>query len=131
MQRLDSADPQFAAIEGSLHELEALCAEIERSLMRRQWEALEAAIADSRRVTHALQNAMDEARALRTQAFDENIFRRLRHVQAIRENQMTRLQQYHDAVGERLRLIARWKSALRSIPVKRASSALSALNEVR
>jgi hypothetical protein len=68
---------------------------------------------------------------LRTQAFDDNVFRRLRHVQAIRENQMTRLQQYHDAVGERLRLIARWKSALRSITTKRPASALNALNEVR
>jgi hypothetical protein len=44
---------------------------------------------------------------------------------------MTRLQQYHDAVGERLRLVARWKSALRSITAKLPSTGISALNEMR
>jgi hypothetical protein len=131
LQPSDSPEQQFAAIEGALHELEALCGRIERALMFRRWSELEAAIADSRRVTHALQNAMDEARNVRTHAYDEGVFRRLRYVQAVRENQMTRLQQYHDAVGERLRLVARWKSALRSISTKLPSNGLTALNEVR
>lgn len=131
MQPSDNAHNVLSAVESALGELEALCGRIERALMLRQWPELDAAIADSRRLTHALQNAMDDARDLRTKEFDENVFRRLRYIHAIRENQMARLQQYHDAVGERLRLIARWKSALRSISAKIPSSRLAALNEVR
>lgn len=131
MQPSDNAELLLSAIEGPLGELEALCGRIERALMRRQWSELETAIADSRRVMHAFQNAMDDARNLRTKGFDEQVFRRLRYVHAIRQNQMTRLQQYHDAVGERLRLMARWKSALRSIASKLPPSGLIALNEIR
>ncbi len=111
--------------------MEALCGRIERALMRRQWSDLEGAIADSRRVMHAFQNAMDDARTFRNRDFDEDVFRRLRYIQAIRQNQMTRLQQYHDAIGERLRLMARWKSALRSIASKLPPTGLAALNEMR
>jgi hypothetical protein len=131
LQPSDSDDVLLNAIEASVGELEALCGRIERALMLRQWPELEAAIADSRRVTHALQNAMEEAHSMRTKSFDEHVFRRLRYVHVIRENQMTRLQQYHDAVGERLRLVARWKSALRSITAKLPSTGISALNEMR
>lgn len=102
-------------VESRLRELECLCGSLERALMRRRWDDLEMAIADSRRVTHALQNAMHEAVAARTPEFDENVFARLRQVGAIRQNQMARLQQYQNAVGERLRLMSRWKAALRSM----------------
>lgn len=102
-------------VELLLSELESLCGSLERALMRRRWGDLETAIADSRRVTHALQNAMHDALAVRTPEFDERIFSRISRIGAIRQNQMARLQQYHGAVGERLRLMARWKSALRSM----------------
>lgn len=97
--------------------------------MRRNWNELDGAIADSRRFMHALQNAMEEGAPSRDAQFDETVTRRLRYVHAIRENQMTRLQQYHDAVGERLRLMARWKSALRSMSPDPATR-LSALNQL-
>lgn len=83
--------------------------------MRRNWADMDAAIAESRRITHALQNAMADSADVRDETFDEGVTRRLHYVHAVRENQMTRLQQFHDAVGERLQLMARWKSALRSI----------------
>jgi hypothetical protein len=96
--------------------------------MLRRWGDLEAAIADSRRITHALQNAMDDARSVRDAAFDAAVQRRLYYIHAIRQNQMERLQQYHDAVGERLRLVARWKSALKSLAGRvRPSAALNQL----
>jgi hypothetical protein len=111
------------AVEVSLREVEGLCGRIERALMTRRWDELGEAIADSRRLTHALQNAMDEAEEARDSSFDEAVFRRLRHVHLIRENQMARLQHYHNAVGERLQLIARWKSALRSFGLERPANA--------
>ncbi len=129
--RQSASEAALSAVEASLGELEALCGRLERALMLRNWPEMEDAIADSRRITHALQNAMDESRDARSAAFDEGIFRRLRYVHAVRENQMLRLQQYHDAVGERLRLIARWKSALKSIAAKIPVSGLTALNEIR
>lgn len=113
-----------------MREMEAICGRAERALMMRHWDDLNQTIADARRVTHALSNAMDDARGFRDAEFDEGIMRRLRYVGAIRENQMTRLQQYHDAVGQRLQLIARWKSALKSLQHGRAPR-LSALDSLR
>ena len=115
MQPSDNRDLLLNSVEHELGALEALCGDVERALMHRDWPALENAITDSRRVTHALQNAMDDAATVRDGEFDDRITRRLRYVEAIRTNQMTRLQSYQDAVAERLRLLARWKSALRSM----------------
>lgn len=120
----------LSAVETSLREVEGLCGRIERALMSRSWDDLSEAIADSRRLTHALQNAMDDAKEARDAAFDEVVFRRLRHVHVIRENQLARLQHYHNAVGERLQLVARWKSALRSIGQERPRSTAT-FNEMR
>lgn len=122
-------NPQLALVQATLSELEALCGRMERALSKRDWSEIQSAVADARRVTHALQNAMDDAAGVRTPAFDADVMRRLRYVGAIRDNQMKRLQQYHDAVGERLKTLARWKSALRSF-AKRAPVAPS-LNDIR
>lgn len=129
LPRSDSARA-LAAVETELRRLEDLCESIERALLRRSWSDLDAAIADSRRITHALQNAMDDAADVRDAAFDEAFFRRLRYVHSIRENQMTRLRQYREAVGERLQLIGRWKAALRSIGRTRPKSRLASLDQL-
>ncbi len=110
--------------------LETLCGEIERALMTRTWSRLEAALADSRRTMHALENAMDAARSERDTEFDNAIDARLRYVFAIRQNQMARLQQYHDALGERLKLLARWKHALRSLGSGRSPKRLASLDRL-
>jgi hypothetical protein len=127
-----SADRELllAAVEASLRELETLCGTLERTLMQRRWSEMEGAICDSRRVTHALQNAMDEAGNVRDAAFDEQVFRRLRYVFAIRDNQMKRLQQYRSTVSERLTLLARWKAALKAIGSKRPVSRLASLDQL-
>lgn len=128
LQPSDNGELLLAAVETSLRELESLCGAIERALTRRLWNELDVVIADSRRVTHELQNAMDDAAGVRSEAFDENVFRRLRYVHTIRQNQMVRLQQYHDAVGERLALISRWKAAVRSMSRSGNVTRLSALD---
>lgn len=115
MLPLDEREVLLAAVEEQLHALETLCGTLETALMRRRWNDLDAAIADSRRVTHALQNALDDARSARDEAYDEAISKRIRYVFAIRQNQMVRLQQFNGAVTERLSLLARWKSAVRSM----------------
>ncbi|HET9096322.1 MAG TPA: hypothetical protein VFN37_06645 [Candidatus Baltobacteraceae bacterium] len=127
-----SVSPEYlrGAVEASIREMEMLCGRAERALMLRRWHDLDQAIADARRATHALQNAMEDASDVRDAVFDEDIMRRLRYVAAIRENQMTRLQQYHDAVGERLQLVARWKSALKSMAGRGARKRLSALDQL-
>jgi hypothetical protein len=118
------------AVQDELAALEAHCGQLERALMNRQWDLLETAIADSRRITHALQNAMDAAKDARTKEFDDAVTARLRYVFAIRENQMARLRHYHDAVGERLQLLTRWKHALKSIGSRRPLSRLSSLDQL-
>lgn len=102
---------------------------MERALQNRDWTEIEGAIADARRVTHALQNAMEEAAPVRTKAFDDHVRQRLRYVGAIRDNQMKRLEHYRDAVGDRLHLLARWRSAMRSMSGRAASG--PSLNDLR
>ncbi|HKU68663.1 MAG TPA: hypothetical protein VJP85_12875 [Candidatus Baltobacteraceae bacterium] len=129
MPRLADRDPRLVAVDSTLRELETLCGRMERALTTRNWPEIDAAVSDARRVTHALQNAMDDAAPARTKAFDEHVFARLRYVGAIRENQLKRLQQYRDAVGERLQLLGRWKSALRSFSGRTPTG--PSLNDVR
>lgn len=131
MPQSASREDLLAAVETSVRDLERLCGRLERSLMLRRWDELETAIADSRRITHALQNAMDDASPVRDAAFDEKIQRRLYYVHAIRQNQMVRLQQYHDAVGDRLRLMARWKTALKTLAARANAAKPAALDSFR
>ena len=131
MLPLDSRDVLLAAVEEQTGALESLCGKLETALVRRRWDDLADAIADSRRVTHALQNALDDSRSVRSAEFDESIFRRIRYVFAIRQNQMVRLQQFNDAVTERLSLLARWKSAVRSMGSGRPpASRLASLDQL-
>lgn len=130
MPQSDSrSDSRLAAVDSTLREIEVLCGRMERALQKRDWSEIDAAIADARRVTHALQNAMDDAAPVRNASFDEQIFQRLRYVGAIRENQMKRIEQYRDAVSERLHLLARWRSAIRSLAHR--ATVGSSLNDVR
>lgn len=115
LPQLDSPELLLGAVETALRETEALCGRAERALMTRAWAELDQTVADSRRAAHALKNAMDAASGVRTTQFDETVMRRLQYVYAIRDNQMRRLQHYHDEVGARLQLVARWKAALRSL----------------
>lgn len=130
MQQSDNCAALLAEIEAPLAELEALCARLEDALMGRRWNDLGEAVAHSRRLTHALQNAMEDAAAVRDESFDRGVTRRLRRLQAIRQNQMERLAQYHDAVGERLQLIGRWKSALKAMARGGSNARVSALNQL-
>ncbi len=127
---LRSGDPRLDAVEEELAQLEALCGQAERALMTRRWSDLQRTMDDSRRVTHALANAMDDARGVRSEQFDRDVFARLRYVGAIRDNQMARLAQYRDAVGQRLQTVTRWKSALRSFARPRATSRLASLDRL-
>ena len=129
LQQSANADPRLVAVDSTLKELEALCGRMERALVKRDWPEIDTAIADARRVTHALQNAMDEAAPVRTQAFDDGVFQRLRYVGAIRDNQMKRLQQYREAVSERLHAVGRWRAALRTFSARTLAG--PSLNDVR
>jgi hypothetical protein len=122
-------DSRLLLVDSTLRDLETLCGRMERALQKRDWCEIDAATADARRVTHALQNAMEEAAPARNQPFDDHVLQRLRYVGAIRDNQMKRLEQYRDAVSERLHLLSRWKNAIRSLSMR--SSAGASLNDMR
>ena len=106
------------AIADHISALESLCRNLEAHLMARDWAALDQSIADSRRITHGLQNAMEEALPLRDELFDSHVFSRLRRVFSVREDQMERLMRYRESVGERLRTISKWKGYARAIGAK-------------
>lgn len=130
MRQLDSGEALLHAVRAEVDALEALCGDVERAMMASRWEELGTALAGSRRVQHALQNAMHDARDVRTGGFDAEIFQRLRRVFAVRENQMSRLRQYQNAVGERLSAIARLKNVARRIGSAQAAPRLGVLNEL-
>ena len=113
-------ETRLRAIADHIGALETLCRTLESRLMSRDWHGLEEAIADSRRITHGLQNAMEDAVAARDELFDSQVFSRLRRVYAVRDEQMDRLSRYRDSVGERLRTISKWKGYARSIGAKDA-----------
>ena len=127
-----SREQLLGNVERELRALEDLCGTLERALMHKRWDELDRAISDSRRLTHALQNAMDDASAVRDVQFDEQVNRRIQYVHAIRQNQMARLQQFSLTVAERLQLLGRWKAALRSMgaPRRRPVSRLASLDQL-
>ena len=103
------------ALARDVNELERLCLEIDASISERDWERLGAALTDSRRITHAVENAMADAKAYRTEAFDEAVFARLKQIYDYRQQRMQTLQAIHDDFGDRLRQLSRWKGYARSI----------------
>jgi hypothetical protein len=110
--------------------LERLCADVERAMMSGRWDDLSVALAESRRVQHALQNAMHEAAGARDEAFDATVYAKLQWIFAIRENQMARLRHYQGSISERLQSIARAKSVARRVGVERTPSRLGTLNQL-
>lgn len=120
----------LAAVDAELAVLEGLCATIERALTSRDWDAMQTAFFESRRAAHALANAMEDAEPVRDERFDAHVFTRVRRVYAIREGQRARIQSYHDAVGDRLALIARWKDAVRTLGKGRRLSTLGTLDQL-
>jgi hypothetical protein len=131
LQPSGSREQLLAGVEEELRTLENLCGTLERALMRKRWSDLEQGLRDSRRVTHALQNAIERAAGVRDAQFDAQLHQRIAYVHAIRENQLARLRQFNTAVSERLQLIARFKSAVRSMTQRqRPVSRLARLNQL-
>lgn len=120
----------LGAVCEQIQALESLCGVIEHAMMSGNWDELGSALADSRRIQHALENAMHDAREARSENFDAEATARLRRIFSIRENQMSRLRQYQDAIGDRLTSIARFKNVARRIGTARARSRLGALDQL-
>lgn len=110
-QLLAEPDATVEAVERELRSLERLVAENERLLTARNWDGFEDNFRDQRRVTHALQNAMEEAGVDREGPYGQKVMKRLRYIYAVRQNQMERLKSYQGAIKERLNLLSRWKQA--------------------
>jgi hypothetical protein len=110
-----SAEEAFAKLGPLLASLEQLCNELELALRELDWERLGTAIRNSRRTMAEFENAMADAKPLRSEGVDSAIFARLQRIYAVRDDQLTRLQAVHDDIGKRLRSISRWKSYARSI----------------
>ena len=105
-------------IASAIAELERLCLEIDAALSSRNWNRLNAAIADSRRVTHEVENAFGEAAAYRTPGFDEVAFARLQQIFSYRDERLASLQAIHDEIGQRLKQLSLWKTYARSFGSK-------------
>lgn len=119
-----------AAVDREIASLETLCADIERALVAKDWDAFAVAMSESRRVTHALENAMAAALPVRDAAYDASVFERARRVHAIRENQLARLKTYNAAVAEKLGQIAALKRFAKSVGAKSAPSRLASLDRL-
>lgn len=107
-------------MEREVSELERLCATLEKALVAGEWDAASKALHAARRTTHAFRNAMDAAAGSRDEAFDEVIYHRVKRVYDAREDQIARLSQYRDQIGQRLQTLSTWKIFARSIGAKNA-----------
>jgi hypothetical protein len=126
-----SAEAQLSRLGDLVGELEQLCNELELSLRASDWKRLDAAIASSRRKMHEFENAMADAKSLRTAEFDRVIYARLQKIYSVRAGQMERLQGQHDEIGGRLRTLSRWKEYSRSIAGPDARNVKARLFEER
>ncbi len=129
-----SADPAREALEViavAINELERLCLEVDGAIEARDWSRLATAIADSRRVTHAVENAMADGVAFRTPDFDKAAFERLQQVFSYRQERLESLQAIHEEIGERLKKLSLWKTYARAIGPKEPARRSAGLDSIR
>jgi hypothetical protein len=129
-----SADPAREALETiavAINELERLCLEIDAAIAAQDWPRLSTAIADSRRVMHAVENAMAEGAAFRTPDFDKAAFERLQQVFSYRQERLDSLQAIHEEIGERLKKLSLWKTYARAITPKEPTRRSAGLDSTR
>lgn len=82
------------------------------------WNGAANALRDQRRVTHAFLNAMEAARRWNDAEFENAVIARMRRIFDVRQDQIERLQSFHDDVGRRLQELSRWKVFARSMRSK-------------
>lgn len=119
MQASDNNDRR-AAVEREVRELERLCSVLEKALIGGEWDDASRALQDARRTTHAFRNAMEAAASSRDVEFDEAIYQRVKRVYDARQDQIERLSEYRDQIGQRLQTLSTWKIFARSIGAKNA-----------
>ncbi|HZY98888.1 MAG TPA: hypothetical protein VFE36_04905 [Candidatus Baltobacteraceae bacterium] len=115
-----SANPERAAVEREVSELERLCGVLETALIAGEWDDASDALREARRATHAFRNAMEAAAAGRDAEFDEAIYQRVKRVYDARQDQIERLSEFRDQVGQKLQTLSTWKIFARSIGAKHA-----------
>jgi hypothetical protein len=108
----DRADPARGTPEEIVTAIERSCAGAEEALRRCAWDELSGFAFEQRRLTHALEQAVER---LPPGSRIESVVARLREVERFRADQLHRLERYRDDVGERLKVISLWRSAARSL----------------
>jgi hypothetical protein len=91
----------------AIAEFEASVAVAEGALGVRDWSAIDVALDNQHRLTHALANLLDETRDARPQAFTDEVNRRIRLISEQRADQLRRLIAFNHLVKERLTVISR------------------------
>lgn len=108
-----SADAEARIVEAILA-FERSCLEADAALVERRWTDFGAALSAQSALTDQLA-ALFEATPERAPANDPRVRKRLEGVFAYREDQLRRLQAYHEHIGQRLRTIAKVRSFSRTI----------------
>ncbi|MDQ6930896.1 MAG: hypothetical protein M3126_09555 [Candidatus Eremiobacteraeota bacterium] len=109
----EASRPLLDQIEIELAALESACAQAERIVASGEADELDRSIMDQRRLTHALANAMDAARDVRTAEYDEGVRNRIRYIGLIRDRHIALLAKTRDEIATRLTTLDRWKGAAR------------------
>lgn len=103
-------DPVQNGPQAIIDSLEELCRAAEVALCALDWSSLGRIAAEQRRLTHALDRAFVDAPPAGAER--AALLQRLRAVGSCRADQLSRLESYHEEVGGRLKIIARWRSAM-------------------
>lgn len=102
-----------ALIERELRGLEVSVADAERAIAENDAEAAETSFADQRRIQHALENAMHDARALRTPESDRAVLDRLSLIGIARDRQIATLKKVRAELSAKINTLNTWKRASR------------------
>jgi len=111
---------EIETIVREVGDLERLCGELEKGIAATDWENCARLLAQMRRATHALRNALQTTQGQRDEAFEEQLRARIQRIMQVRDGQIERLRAFHDGVGERLRTLSNWKVYARSVGAKDA-----------
>ena len=95
-------------------EFERSVAAAEAALVKRDWARIDALLADQRRLTHELANALEATRDVRPQAFTDEINRRIAGISDRRADQLRRLIAFNHLVNSRLTMISRSRGMRRA-----------------
>lgn len=119
-----------AAVANEVVALEQISIAFDGALETQNWAQCAALMADYRRITHALANAMLASKDTRDAAFETQLRARSKRVMDRRDRHIEQLEEVHRVSGEKLRSISNWKIYARAVGSRNVPKPSAGLNRL-